>query len=124
MAREFERTLPVPLSVSELIERGAMLASEQQKRDGLEIDKKAHADEIKRKIDAASKEITRLSHIVHDKAEDRPVRCRETRDYVRGVVEVIRLDTGELVESRVMSEHERQREIQEIGGEDRSSATA
>lgn len=40
--------------------------------------------------------------------EDRPVDCEEKVDERRGIVEVVRLDTGETIDSRAMSMQERQ----------------
>ncbi len=118
MARTFERTLPVKLTVPELIERGYMLADQQVKAREIEAEKKTVADEYKASLETAGKEINRLTRIVHQKAEERPVKCRENRDYKRSVIEVVRLDTFEIVDSRVMTEAERQREIAEIDGSD------
>lgn len=114
MARTFERTLPVKLTVPELVERGYMLADEQTKKRSIESAKKSANEDFKAKLETAEEEIARLTRIVHQKAEERPVKCREKRDYKRSVIEVIRLDTGEIVDSRVMTEAERQREIAEI----------
>lgn len=114
MAREFERTLPVQLTVPELIERGYMLAQQNDRRSDIEGDKKEANEDFKKQLEIVGTEIWRLKRIVLQKAEPRPVKCREIRDYRRAVVEVVRLDTGELVESRVMTEAERQREIGEI----------
>ncbi len=117
MARIHERQLPVLLTAGELIERGWSLSEEQKKKQRLESDKKASADTFKRAIETVEEEVYRLAEIVHSKSEYRPVKVKETRDYKRGVIEFVRLDTGEIVEARTMTEAERQRELLPIDDE-------
>lgn len=117
MPRTFERQLPVRLTTAELEERGWSLAEERKKQRSLESAKKAAADDFKERLEANGEEIDRLAGIVHSKCEYRPVQCHEKRDYKRGVIEIVRRDTGEIVETRVMTDAERQRELREIDEE-------
>lgn len=114
MPRMFERTLPVRLTQEELIERGWLLGEQRREQRSIEAEKKSANDDFKIRLETCGEESDRLARIVRDKAEPRPVQCYEKRDYKRGVVEVWRTDTGELVDSRVMSEHERQKAITDI----------
>jgi hypothetical protein len=104
----FEQKLPVRLTHDELIERGNALALERQRYNELEMAAKNAAKKAKDDLAEIDAEIDRLAGIVRAKAEPRPVRCKTARDFERGVVETMRLDTGEIVDSRVMTEQERQ----------------
>jgi hypothetical protein len=98
----------VDLTQLELIDRGHSLALERRDRNWLDGERKRVAADFKERIEVHDAEIDRLAEIVREKAEPRPVECKNVRDQERGVIEVTRLDTGEIVESRVMSEQERQ----------------
>jgi len=108
MAKTFTRTLPVLLTDRELLDRGEALALERFARNHCDADRKAAAAGFKEQLEVFEAEIDRLAGIVREKAEPRPVECKNVRDLDRGVIEVTRLDTGEIVESRVMTEQERQ----------------
>lgn len=111
MARTFERTLPVKLSTQELLDRGLSLALERKARVLRQEEGKREAAQAKAEIESHDAEIDRLAAILRDRAEPRPVQCRLQRDLARFVVETVRLDTGELVESRPMAEEERQTDL-------------
>lgn len=106
--KTFTRTLPVELTQAELLDRGEALALGRGSRNEWESDRKETAARYRERLDLLDAEIDRLAGIVREKAEPRPVECRSVRDIERGVVEVVRTDTGEIVESRVMTEMERQ----------------
>jgi hypothetical protein len=108
MAKTFMKTLPVRLTQAELLERGEALALQRRESNWLDDERRRVASEFKEKIDDSDAESDRLAEIVREKAEPRPVECRNVRDVQRGVVEVMRIDTAEIVESRVMTELERQ----------------
>lgn len=111
MPKTFTRTLPVRLTQAELLERGEALALERFARNHCDADRKATATAFKEQLEVFEAEIDRLAGIVREKAEPRPVECRSLRDQARGVVEVMRIDTAEIVESRVMTDLERQTRI-------------
>lgn len=108
MPKTFTRTLPVRLTERELLDRGESLALERFARNHCDAQRKAAAAGFKEQLEVFEAEIDRLAGIVREKAEPRPVACRNVRDMNRGVIEVVRTDTGEIVESRVMTEMERQ----------------
>jgi hypothetical protein len=109
--KTFMRTLPVTLTHPELLARGEALALERWERNQVDAARKASGAGFRERLEDHDAEIDRLAGIVRDKAEPRPVECKSVRDQGRGVIEVTRLDTGEIVESRVMSELERQTRI-------------
>lgn len=112
--RTFERQLPVRLTQGELEERGWSLSEANKIRRRIDVEKADANDTFKTRIKTADEEIYRLSEIVHSKSEYRPVLCHEARDYKRGVIEIVRRDSGEIIETRVMTEAERQRELSMI----------
>lgn len=111
MARTFARTLPVMLTRDELLERGEALALMRGKRNGIAYDQKASNADFKEKLEDADTEIDRLAGIVRSKSEPRPVDCTMRRDMQRFIIDTIRLDTGEVIETRTMTEQERQLKV-------------
>lgn len=55
--------------------------------------------------------IGELKAQVTTKKEHRLVDCEESKDFKRNMVEVVRIDTGEVVDSRPMTPDERQEEL-------------
>jgi hypothetical protein len=123
MAKTHTRTLPVRLTQAELLERGKALALVRQDCNHIESDMKLTVRAFKDRIEIREAEIDRLAEIVDLEAEPRPVECRNVRDMNRGVIEVVRTDTGEIVESRVMTELERQTRMFEPEEEQAQEAT-
>ena len=77
-----------------------------------EEDRQATAKkEMKDTLESLQKEADRLSAIVRDGREDRTVAVRIDHDEARLMVHKTRLDTGELIASRAMTEEERQRAL-------------
>lgn len=102
------RTLPVTLTDSELLERGDQLARAHQAVTDEEARQKTEKERMKDALGELEGAVRRLARIVRDKAEDRDVECRIVHDYLANAVQVVREDTGEVIESRAMSDHERQ----------------
>lgn len=69
--------------------------------------KKSHQAEVK----DYERQIEHLRNVVDTGAEWRDVECSQTFDYKRGMVDIIRVDTGAKVRSRVMKEGERQAQL-------------
>ena len=100
---QFTRKLPVKLNEEDLRDRGDALAASVQQTAALIEEKKAATADINGKI-KLSKEITRrLSEILVTKTEDREVECYVVKDYERNVATIHRSDTGEVIESRLMT---------------------
>lgn len=117
VARTTLETLPVRLTKSELLERGNSLALAREHYTRQRGEAKAAAAVAKADLEEIEGEVDRLAGIVRAKAEPRPVETRVVRDYERGVVDTVRLDTGELVRTRAMTEQERQIRIFDDGEE-------
>lgn len=111
------RNLPVKLNDSELLEFGKRLAQTSgdiHAEEERQVNVKA---ELKAALGRIEGERTRLSGIVSTGRENRDVACNQVFDYSRLIVEVVRTDTNEVVETRRMTESEQQRNL--FGGEDK-----
>jgi len=109
------RMLSVKLTDVELLERGHRVAELWHEIRSEEDAKKQAAAESKRKLDALEEESYQLARQISSRSENRPVEVRRDIDYGRGVEEVMRLDTGEIVETRVLTPAERQVELLSVG---------
>lgn len=116
--KQFLRNLPVKLTITELAKKSADLAAALRDLAAAKEDagatKRGLADGIKRREET----IARLAQHVHEKAEPREVDCHEELDLGSAIARVYRDDTGELVDSRPMTEaeirSERQAELPNI----------
>jgi hypothetical protein len=103
------RSIMVRLSEEEVRARGELLAS-AVKKHGAVVE--AHAAEKKAMAElekSCTRDIARLAEIVNDRREERIVDVELRANLKTGMVDVVRLDTGELLEQRVMEEKERLR---------------
>jgi len=105
------KRLPVKLSDDELLERGKQLVESMRKTAVAEAEREA--DNKKRKGDIAlMEEVTsRLASIIRDGQEDREVECELRKDFEHSSVTTVRTDTGEIVDTRVMDNEERQEQM-------------
>lgn len=117
------RDVPFELDGAELIQRGRALADLDEEIAGLEEQKKDVAKEMKERIDLKRKEAAKLGHVIRSGKEYRPVECTWCPDPVESRMNLIRTDTGEVVFTRPMTEHERQRALFGDRSEDRLHAS-
>ncbi len=100
--------LAVDLTTEELLDRGQRLAQQHQ----LLREHEDHAEQVKKNLKSQEAAIvaerSRLSGIVQQKKEPRDVMVERWARYDDGVVEDVRMDTGEVFRSRRMEQHERQ----------------
>jgi hypothetical protein len=103
--------LPVKLNDDDLITRGKQLVENMRKT--AMADEAREVENKKRKGDIALLgEVTaKLSTIVSSGTEDREVDCEVSKDFIHGKVTTVRMDTGEVVDERVMTAEERQDEF-------------
>lgn len=110
-----ERTLPVKLSAEEahwsLSEAMAKLAEREQ----LETELKNFAREQRARIVETQKEFHRLLSQANLAVEQRTVICEQKTDYKNKTVEVVRLDTKDIVEARLLRPDEAQLELGATG---------
>jgi hypothetical protein len=112
----YKRSLPCKLTPEEKMQRVEQFAIESERMAQVEIEHRRAKQEFKDKILEHGHAINGLSAAIRSGQELRPVDCEEVPDYQRGMWDLLRLDTGEFVESRGMSDAERQRDIRELEG--------
>ena len=108
----FIEVLVCDLDTGEIAERAA-----DQARTHIQLAR--HQEEMKekaakeKKIEAQMKgRLAELAAAVHTGKEDRPVECAERADVYERSIETVRLDTGEIVRSRRMTEKEKENALQ------------
>jgi hypothetical protein len=110
MKNEF-RNLPVKLTEREMDAYGRTLDDKVSELVALELAKKQAADQFKGDIDRVERTVKILGHKVHTGIEDRDVECFWEPVYDRGVKELRRNDTMQVVETRPLTEEEKQRSL-------------
>lgn len=110
----FAKMLPVRLTEPEIKTKGERLSELVIEAVDVEDEKKAvnkvHADKLKE----IGKEMRGLAREVRSGEEEREVDCEERPDHGRNIIEVMRMDTGEIVVHRPMDDGDRQRELGDI----------
>lgn len=105
------RFLPVKLDQDELRDRGDKLAAVIQDlnaEENRQVDMKA---QMKARLSELDAKKTQLAIVISRREEDRDVQVDIFADYGRAVMEVVRRDTGEVLNSRRMTEEERQQAL-------------
>jgi len=87
------------------------LAVAVMSRDEAEGALKSAQTQIKSKIALHEAELTSFAEKLRSGFEMRNVECEIEGDYKTGTVSIIRLDTGEIVRDRVMTNDERQKKL-------------
>lgn len=116
MAKKITRELPVLLSDNRKKKLGDELAhltvTIDLKQDDFRATSKAKAKEIR----DLKKDQSRIGKALDTGKELVEVQCEERQVFAQNKVEVVRKDTGEIVETRAMTGDERQLDITEAGG--------
>jgi hypothetical protein len=102
------RSLSCRLTDPELLKKGAELAATVQDLADEEKRQNDVKAQLKAKVTELEARRSGLAITVSRKEEHRDVEVDIYHDYVRGIVEDIRRDTGEIVHTRPMSEDEKQ----------------
>jgi hypothetical protein len=111
-----ERLLPVDLTKEELHFRALRLAEISKKIDELDERKRSQNQELYRERKDLQAERMALTGVVNTKREVREVKVKEKPDFDRNCIEVIRVDTGEVVDTHPMRAVDRQAEIPGLDG--------
>jgi len=109
------RKLKCKLTEIEVTQRGEKLAAKLGEKAELEREMKDEQARRKLVIAEVTKEIGQLAVEVHERAAERPVRCTWSKDSTRVWAELVRDDTGEIVESRPLTPEERQGALFVVG---------
>lgn len=110
--KKTKRKLRVALTNDELLEAGDILATKQQELNELNDELKGIKDTYKAKTSAIEAEQVRVGNLLRQKYEMRDVEVEITCDYDAGIITIVRLDSGDVVESRAMNDAEKQREME------------
>lgn len=106
--------LPFDLTEDELRERGAEQARKIQARAVLDEKRKESAKAFKEQIDEVDAEIGTLAEAIVTGRELRPVVCEWVANHRRAVMDLVRTDYGTVVQSRPMTDHEKQRAMFDV----------
>jgi phosphoketolase len=105
------KLLPCALTQQELLERGQRAAELVNQIASEEEVRSAAGKASKEKINGFEIELRAVGYEIRTKKEMRDVEIERVKDLGRKVEEVIRLDTGEIVETRALAPHELQAEM-------------
>jgi len=110
--------LPVELTQDELLARGRELASVKDEHTQAQADLEAATEgwkdskkAMQERIEDHESEMRRIARAIRSGREDRDVDVREEPDFETGIMRTVRADTGDLVQSRGLTEAERQRSL-------------
>ena len=109
------RNLPVRLTDFELRDRAKELGEKLSEKTRLEAEKKFPADHFKSAIEKAEARIADLGVVVTEGVEYRAIPVTTNKNFDRSLVETIRTDTAEVVDSRPMTADERQQGLFDDG---------
>lgn len=107
-----DRTLPVPLSESEVDDYARQLASEVDALSAIDEEKKSVVKTITDRRKVQESLVLDITRKVNTKTDERLVRCDILHDYQEKKVEVVRTDTNVVVESRPMTRAELEHGLQ------------
>lgn len=102
-------TLKIPFTEDEQRDNAQSLARIWPEVARLEDEKKSVVSQYKSQIEAQQAEANKLSGWVRDGFRFGPVKIATRRDYRRGLLLKVRLDTDEIVVERALTADERQR---------------
>lgn len=107
----YKRELTVSLTKDEIADRAKRMSHKLAERDIKEQVIREDAKRQKTVLKDMETEVRRLSNSVRDGAELRTVQCERRCNYSTGRVQDVRLDTGEILSERDMTEDERQKDL-------------
>lgn len=103
--------LPVPLTDEVKLIKSAEIGKLLDEHTKLTADKKRAADRYKGLMDGHMETIRELGAALLAGTVEEEVECEQTKDFAKGIVTLVRLDTGEVVSERDMQPDERQGEL-------------
>lgn len=110
----FKRELECELTDDDLLIKLSELTSKLTEKDSVEQELKEVSAGYKGRIKTLDREIHSLTRVVTKRQEARPVECRELFNFDGYVVQIMRLDTEEIIETRTMTQRERQQSLLSI----------
>jgi hypothetical protein len=116
--KKIERELPVPMTDECVAVRAQELAANLNEQTAIETELAAYGADKRKRLRELRKVSKRLATAVTDHTELAMVDCEERRLFSQNTIEIVRLDTGKVVETRAMKGDERQAEINVEPAED------
>lgn len=101
-------SLPCKLTYEEQRIKGLELAEQDHLLFLKSEERKKVVDGFKTEIEIMENNMTAMARVLRQGFEMRPIECREIYDYNVGTVQLVRLDTAEVVSDRQMNDDERQ----------------
>lgn len=124
LTKPINRILAVPLTTIEKVDFGRRLAMLHQEYAQVEREKKSSADDFKDRLEILDGQTSSLARVVRDGEEFRDVECTWRYLFEANTKELIRMDTGEIVETTTISSEERQLMLQIEHEKDADEAVA
>lgn len=116
-----EKHLRCTLTQDEFNRAADELANALSRKTEAENEMQSYRDQHKSRMTGIDADISRLQPVVAQRAEWRKVKCEKILNFTLGTVEILRIDTGEIIEKRQMYEDEKQLQLsmeEEILAED------
>jgi hypothetical protein len=108
-----QRDLSVKLSEKDKAIRAGQLAEAVESLDAIASAKKAAMAEFTARGKAMSERIYKLSREIRDGITTQPVECERRLNHTKGTSQLVRMDTGEIIETeRPMTTEEKQMEME------------
>ena len=101
--------LPCKLTQKEIYEAGKSLADALKKKTEHEVRLETFKQQVKAEITSAEGEAQKFQGLVSSEIEYRMVDVETRFDFKTGRASVVRMDTGELLKTREITDEERQR---------------
>lgn len=108
-----KETLPCKLTDDERLARADDLANAVQVVEQVRQEKKSLVRQVDARLNAAESKREELADVVASGREYREVIVHQVFDYDKGVVTETRIDTGEVIASRDLTDEERQASLLE-----------
>jgi hypothetical protein len=113
-AKEFIQLLDVPLTDAELIVKGEKLTEQLELIDQVTAEKKESMQSYNDKLKELDEIARSYRESIENRTEKREVTCAERQIFEQNKIEIVRLDTNEVVETRAMDAADRQPELPEV----------
>jgi ferritin-like protein len=108
---KFRQELAVGLTREEVEAKSQLMATRVAEIDVKKAEFSELAKNNRSRLAEMETDIRRLSNAVRDKAEIRGVSCERIFNYTTGRVRDVRVDTGDVLSERDMTDDERQRDL-------------
>lgn len=105
------RMLECPLDQDQLLQRGKALSECLQMIEGIEDEKKQTNNRLKERMGKIEITARLLASEIRTRHERRAVEISTVKDWLRKCEETIRLDTGEVIDTRALTPQELQLEF-------------